>query len=86
MGSIARIEGNAEAAEVYYRKAIEANPRHLIFNNLGELLVRKNEIEEALALFATLLREHPRNPTGLVNSGLAFMAAGNFEKLKIILV
>ena len=35
-----------------------------------------------MTLFATLLREHPRNPTGLVNSGLAFMAVGNFEKAK----
>ncbi len=63
--------GQTEAALKHYRSALKINPKHVeANNNLGNLLLRMNDLTNAAARFSEAIRLNPKHPSAHNNLGI----------------
>ncbi len=73
--------GQWEEAEVSYHRALGINPENAdALNNLGSVLMHKDEMETALGCFDAALMQVPDFADALYNSGVALFALSGFIK------
>jgi tetratricopeptide (TPR) repeat protein len=87
LATIEESEGNMQAAEKYYRRALAKQAGDIISNNnLAMLLVRSNRsAKEALSLAERARKAMPRNPQILGTYACALFQADKFEEARKIL-
>lgn len=70
--------GNVTDAYQFYKKANELAPYNLEFKNkLGTSLMAQNKVQEAISIFADILKENPEFIQALNNLGYAKLITGN---------
>ena len=79
--------GQPDAAQKAFHKAIELNERYRLksawpYENLGELLLKQNEVTESISYFEKALLIHPGWPKGHVSLGKAQVRIGKNEEAK----
>ena len=79
--------GQPDAAQKAFHKAIELNERYRLksawpYENLGELLLKQNEVTESISYFEKALLINPGWPKGHVSLGKAQVRIGKTEEAK----
>ena len=73
--------GRIEEAEALYRRTIAANPTlGAAYNNLGLLLVNRNEVRQAIPLLAEATRLEPNDVPARINFGMALARSGKMSE------
>lgn len=73
--------GNITDAFTFYKQADELAPYNPEFKNkLGATLMAQNKIPEAIQIFESILKEHPKFVQAFNNVGYAYLASGNAMK------
>ncbi|MDD9941209.1 MAG: tetratricopeptide repeat protein [Myxococcales bacterium] len=73
-------EATFEAAEQAYRRALELDPTLAnALTNLGNLLFRRGDTDEAEGLYIRALRVDPEQPEAFYNLGFLLYERGDFE-------
>ena len=68
-------------AIVYYDKALALDPHHRSsHNNLGNILRGKNQLEEAIAHFLLIQKDHPEHINSLNGLGACYASLGKHQK------
>ncbi len=69
------------SAEAYYRQALDADPTYPnASRRLGNLLVKREQYDEALPLLETAFAAEPGNPAAIKGLGLAYVWVGRLEE------
>ena len=79
--------GQPDAAQKAFQKAIELNERYHLksawpYENLGELLLKQNEVAESISYFEKALLINPGWPKGHVSLGKAQLGLARLKKPK----
>jgi Flp pilus assembly protein TadD len=73
--------GRLNEAEQIYRRIIELQPNSTTaLNNLGSVLLRRHEFEEAIAACQEALKIQPEFPEAHINLSQAYLATGRVEE------
>lgn len=76
-GDTARLAGRSEQAISFYRESIEYSADYPdVWNNLGLLLLERNELDKALSAFTMAADLDPTDPRPRTNIGITNMRAG----------
>ncbi len=74
LGNVLAEAGDLMGAEVTFRQAIAVQPNYSSYLNLGNILLARQQVNEAIASYQTALELKPRHPDIIANLGLAFQA------------
>jgi Flp pilus assembly protein TadD len=77
LGNGLRLSEDLEGAEAAFRRSLELAPSARALQNLGAVLVRREELAEAESCFERLLREEPEHPGALNNLAAIHFARGD---------
>lgn len=81
LGMCAARRGDAQEAELHFRRCIELNPNFReARNNLAIQLVRQGRADAAMEQFSKVLKADPKNVTTLFNLGRLHLAGKNSRK------
>jgi len=76
--------GNSQEAFVFYKKSTELAPYYAEFaNKLGTSLMAQQKTQEAISIFANILKENPKFVKALNNMGYAKLITGNSVEAEI---
>ena len=78
MGAFLATKGKTDQAIDYYRQVMEIRQESIFYNNLGNCLVKKGKIEEAIKNFQIALRMNPLSVKALNNLGNAYAEKGQY--------
>jgi Flp pilus assembly protein TadD len=81
LGADALIEGDIALAYAYFRKGLDTNPRlAYIWSNLGVILRRNGQSEDAKLAYRTALSLQPNQSVALTNLLFMYTQDGNLEE------